>query len=287
MKIIETIEDMAAEALAILRSGKTHGFVPTMGALHEGHAALIEQAAQECEIVTVSIFVNPIQFNEGEDFEKYPRTFEADVEKATAAGASIIFAPTAQQMYPENRQTVVMVDKLTNHLCGISRGRGHFAGVCTVVAKLFNIVRPDFAYFGQKDAQQALILQRMAIDLNFPLKIRVCPIIREKDGLAMSSRNVRIPPEKREEALALWRALSLGRELIEAGERNSTQIISRMAETILESGDIEIDYIDIVSTETLEDVETIDDLVMLAGAIRLADVRLIDNVLAAPADYRG
>ncbi len=283
MKVIETVEDMAQEALAILRSGKRHGFVPTMGALHAGHASLIEQARQECEIVTVSIFVNPTQFNEQTDFELYPRTLEADCRLAQEAGADIVFAPESGAMFPANRDTVVMVDRLADHLCGISRGRGHFVGVCTVVAKLFNIVRPDAAYFGQKDAQQALILQRMALDLNFPTQVKICPIVREKDGLAMSSRNARLPENRREDALSLWRALSLGREMIEAGERDARTVMNAMAESVLAHEGVELDYLDIVNTETLDDVETIDDLVMIAGAIRLADVRLIDNVLVAPA----
>lgn len=283
MKVITTIEEMAQESLAILRSGKRHGFVPTMGALHAGHASLIEQARHECEIVTVSIFVNPTQFNEQADFDLYPRTFETDCRLAQDAGADIIFSPEAEAMFPKTRDTVVMVDRLADHLCGISRGRGHFAGVCTVVAKLFNIVRPDAAYFGQKDAQQALILQRMALDLNFPVQLRICEIVREKDGLAMSSRNARLPENRREDALALWRALSLGREMIEGGERDARTVMNAMAESVLAHEGVELDYLDIVDTETLDDVETIEDLVMIAGAVRLADVRLIDNVLVAPA----
>ncbi len=283
MKIINTIAEMQAEGLNILRSSMIHGLVPTMGALHDGHLSLIEAAKEECDIVTVSIFLNPTQFDNESDLENYPKTFEDDVEKAVAAGADIIFAPRADEMYSSKRDTVVMVDKLANHLCGLSRGRGHFIGVCTVVTKLFNITRTEYAYFGQKDAQQALIIQRMIIDLNIPVKMKICPIVREESGLALSSRNKRIQPGQTEQALSLYNALKLGEKLIAEGERNASTIINRMVESIIETGDIEVDYLDIVSPETLDDVEEIEDLVLIAGAIKLDnDLRLIDNILAAP-----
>ena len=283
MKIINSIAEMQKEGLNILRSGMTHGLVPTMGALHDGHLSLIEAARDDCDIVTVSIFLNPTQFNDESDLEKYPKTFEEDVEKAAQAGADIIFAPTAEDMYSQNRDTVVMVDKLANHLCGISRGRGHFIGVCTVVTKLFNITRAEYAYFGQKDAQQALIIQRMIIDLNIPVQIKICPIVREESGLALSSRNKHIKPEQREVALSLYQALKLGEKMIQAGEKKSAVIINKMVESIIQSGQIEVDYMDIVSPETLEDIEEIEDLVLIAGAIKFGEeLRLIDNILAAP-----
>ncbi len=283
MKIINTIEEMQAEGLDIIRQNLVHGFVPTMGALHDGHLSLIEAAREDCDVVTVSIFLNPTQFDNEDDLENYPKTFEDDIEKAEAAGADIIFAPTPEMMYSKNRDTVVMVDKLANHLCGLSRGRGHFIGVCTVVTKLLNITRAEYAYFGQKDAQQALIIQRMIIDLNIPTKMKICPIVREENGLAMSSRNKRIKPEQLEEALSLQKALLLGEKMIEDGETKSSEIICKMVEIIIESGNVEVDYMDIVSPETLEDVEEIEDLVLIAGAIILeGDLRLIDNVLAAP-----
>ena len=283
MKIINSIAEMQEEGLNILRSGMTHGLVPTMGALHDGHLSLIEAARDDCDIVTVSIFLNPTQFNDESDLEKYPKTFEEDVEKAAQAGADIIFAPTAEDMYSQNRDTVVMVDKLANHLCGISRGRGHFIGVCTVVTKLFNITRAEYAYFGQKDAQQALIIQRMIIDLNIPVQIKICPIVREESGLALSSRNKHIKPEQREVALSLYQALKLGEKMIQAGEKKSSVIINKMVESIIQSGQIEVDYMDIVSPETLEDIEEIEDLVLIAGAIKFGEeLRLIDNILAAP-----
>ena len=283
MKIINSIEEMQEEGLNILCSNMTHGLVPTMGALHDGHLSLIEAARDDCDIVTVSIFLNPTQFDDESDLEKYPKTFEEDIEKAVAAGADIIFAPTADIMYSKKRDTVVVVDKLTNHLCGLSRGRGHFVGVCTVVTKLFNITRANYAYFGQKDAQQALIIQRMIIDLNIPIKMKICPIVREESGLAMSSRNKRIKPEQMEEALSLHKALKIGEKMIAAGNKNSSEIINKMVESIIESGNVEVDYMDIVSPETLNDVEEVEDLVLIAGAINLGDdLRLIDNILAAP-----
>ncbi len=283
MKIINTIAEMQAEGLNILRSSMIHGLVPTMGALHDGHLSLIEAAKEECDVVTVSIFLNPTQFDNESDLENYPKTFEDDVEKAVAAGADIIFAPKADEMYSSKRDTVVMVDKLANHLCGLSRGRGHFIGVCTVVTKLFNITRAEYAYFGQKDAQQALIIQRMIIDLNIPVKMKICPIVREESGLALSSRNKRIQPGQTDQALSLYNALKLGEKMITDGETNASTIINRMVESIIENGNIEVDYLDIVSPETLDDVEEIEDLVLIAGAIKLDnDLRLIDNILAAP-----
>ncbi len=283
MKIINSIEEMQEEGLNILRSNMIHGLVPTMGALHDGHLSLIEAARDDCDVVTVSIFLNPTQFDDESDLEKYPKTFEEDIEKAAAAGADIIFAPTSDIMYSDKRDTVVMVDKLSNHLCGLSRGRGHFVGVCTVVTKLFNITRAEYAYFGQKDAQQALIIQRMIIDLNIPVKMKICPIVREESGLAMSSRNKRIKPEQMEEALSLYKSLKIGEKMITEGTKSSAEIINKMVESIIESGDIEVDYMDIVSPETLNDVEEIDDVVLIAGAINLGeDLRLIDNILAAP-----
>ena len=284
MKVINTIEEMQAEGLQIIRSNLTHGFVPTMGALHDGHISLIEAAREECDTVTVSIFVNPTQFDDDSDLQNYPSTLEDDLNKAEKAGADIIFAPNATEMYSTNRDTVVMVDKLANHLCGLSRGRGHFIGVCTVVSKLFNITRADVAYFGQKDAQQALIIQRMIHDLNIPIKIKICPIVRERDGLAMSSRNKRLREGQREEALSLYKALTLGKKMIEEdGITDAMKVINKMVELIIEHGNIEVDYMDIVNPDTLEDVEEIDDLVLIAGAIKLGEeLRLIDNILAAP-----
>ncbi len=282
MRIIEDVNEMREVATERLRSGVKCGLVPTMGALHQGHLSLMKRSVEENESTTVSVFVNPTQFMPGEDFDKYPRTWEEDLAKAESMGVDTIFHPSAEQMYLPRRQTTVQVHELTKTLCGMSRGQGHFIGVTTVVAKLFNLVRPDRAYFGQKDAQQALVIQRMVIDLNFPVEIIVCPIVREDDGLAMSSRNLNLPPELRERALALREALVLGRDMIQSKEYNANTLFNAMCEQILQDNEIEVDYLHIVSPETLLDVEKVDDLVLIAGAIRIGGVRLIDNILVGP-----
>lgn len=282
MRIIEDLHEMQAEAADMASRRVTCGFVPTMGALHEGHLSLIDRSIQENETTVVSIFVNPTQFVPGEDFERYPRVWEEDADLAEKAGVDILFHPDADDMYPARCQTSVQVHQLTRGLCGMSRGQGHFRGVATVIAKLFNLVRPTRAYFGQKDAQQALVVQRMVLDLNFPVEIAVCPIVREEDGLALSSRNRNIPPEYRDRALALREALVLGRQLIRKGEHDAFKLATAMQEHVLEDHDIELDYLDIVSPETLEDVDEVDDLVLIAGAIKIGGVRLIDNILVGP-----
>ncbi len=282
MQVIHGIETMQEWALTSLRGGTDCGFVPTMGALHEGHLSLVDRAVAENDNVVMSIFVNPIQFNEEGDYQSYPVDLELDARLAEEAGVDVLFAPTPEAMYAPGRDTIVQVNRLASRLCGISRGRGHFIGVCTVVAKLFNIVMPRRAYFGQKDAQQAIIIQRMVTDLNFPVEIVVCPIVREEDGLAMSSRNVRIPPELRPSALRLHHALEHGRAAIAEGERDAAQLMNAMAEQMLEEPCVEVDYIDILSPETLEDVARVDDVVLIAGAVRVGGVRLIDNVLVDP-----
>lgn len=286
MKQISTVAEMQEEALAVLRAGKKHGLVPTMGNLHAGHLSLMQQARQNCEIVTASIFVNPIQFNDPNDFKTYPRTLEADLKLCEEAGVDFVFTPTKDELYYPNSDISVDPGHLANHLCGLSRGRGHFIGVCTVVSKLFNIVRPDVAYFGQKDAQQALIIQRMIRDLNFPINIAIVPIVRETDGLAKSSRNNLLTAENRAKAPLLYKALSTGAEMINAGESNALNVIAKMTEIINQSGG-ELDYLNITDTETLEDVDIIKDVVLIAGALKLGDVRIIDNVLAAPANPHG
>ena len=282
MRVIEDLAEMRAEATEMAARRVESGLVPTMGALHEGHISLMERSVSENDVTVVSVFVNPTQFMPGEDFETYPRTWEEDLDAAEKAGVDIVFHPSAGQMYPERAQTSVQVHQLTRGLCGMSRGQGHFRGVTTVVAKLFNLVRPTRAYFGQKDAQQAVVIQRMVIDLNFPVEIVVCPIVREEDGLALSSRNRNIPAEYRERALALRDGLLLGRNLIRGGEQDAFKLSNAMQELILRDPDIEVDYLDIVSPETLEEVETVDDLVLVAGAIRIGGVRLIDNMLVGP-----
>lgn len=282
MRVIEDVKEMHAEAADMAARKTACGLVPTMGALHEGHLSLVHRSTQENEVTVMSIFVNPTQFMPGEDFETYPRTWDADLEAAEQAGVDIIFHPSVEQMYPPRCQTSIQVHHLTRGLCGMSRGQGHFRGVTTVVGKLFNLVHPARAYFGQKDAQQALVIQRMVIDLNFPVEIVVCPIVREEDGLALSSRNVNIPPEYRERALALREALVLGRGMIRKGELDAFTLSTAMQEHILKDNEIELDYLDIVSTETLEEVGKVEDLVLIAGAMKIGGVRLIDNILVGP-----
>jgi len=282
MNIIRTIAEMREEARENARRDASVGFVPTMGALHEGHVSLMQRSREDNDVTVASIFVNPTQFNEQDDFDKYPRTFEQDCEILEAAGVDTLFAPAAEEMYHPRHQTSVAVAQLADHLCGISRGRRHFMGVCTVVSKLFNCVQPTRAYFGQKDAQQALIIQRMVIDLNFPVEIVVCPIVREKDGLAMSSRNRRIADDLRDSALTLVRSFGYACGMLKDGERDAQTLINGMMEFILRDRRVEVDYVSIVSPETLEDVATVEDFSLIAGAILIGDVRLIDNILVTP-----
>lgn len=257
-----------------------------MGALHPGHLSLIETSKHDDRWTVVSIYVNPTQFGPKEDFAAYPRTLETDRRACRAAGADLIFVPDNAEMYPRGDQTRVAPGALADALCGACRP-GHFTGVCTVVAKLFNIVLPDAAYFGQKDAQQAAIIQRMVQDLCFPLKIVVCPLVREPDGLAMSSRNARLNPDQRRQSLCLHRALCAGRDKLQAGERSTGRVIAVMRAVIAEAGsDIGIDYLSIVDPQTLAAIAIPKGKIMIAGAVRLGEVRLIDNLLLDLAERR-
>lgn len=258
--------------------GRAIGFVPTMGALHAGHVSLIEAARKNGDYVIVSIYVNPTQFGPNEDFNNYPRTLDADREVCRKAGVDLIFAPEHAEIYPPGDETRVRPGPLADTLCGPFRP-GHFEGVCTVIAKLFNIVQPDFAYFGRKDAQQAAIIRRMAIDLRMPVRIHVCPLIRDEDGLALSSRNVRLKPVEREQALSLYRALCRGRDLLKRGEPSLGRIIAAMRAEIGQYPEIRVDYLSIVDPETLAGAMSPHGPLMLAGAVRIGDVRLIDNLL--------
>lgn len=277
MKILKTVNT----TIELLRneklSGKTIGIVPTMGYLHDGHLSLIKRARADNDIVMVSVFVNPTQFGPGEDLDKYPRDLEQDCIKAEAAGADILFCPAASEMYPDGYNTYVSVEKLGDNLCGSSRP-GHFRGVATIVTKLFNISGADNAYFGQKDAQQFFILRRMAADLNMDIKLHVCPIIREPDGLAMSSRNVYLTSEQRKEAVILSESLAMAKNLIDAGERSAAVIISEMNNMIKRCRLADIEYIKVVDTETLSDAEHIDKN-LIALAVRFGSTRLIDNMI--------
>jgi pantoate--beta-alanine ligase len=263
---------------AARESGKRIGLVPTMGALHVGHISLIEAARSECDFVVVSIFVNPMQFGAGEDFEKYPRPFEADVEACRSAGVDVIFAPTADEMYGAQGVTWVEVEKLTEGLCGRFRP-GHFRGVTTVCAKLFNIVLPDAAYFGQKDGQQAVVIRRMVADLKMPLRIVVCPTVREADGLAVSSRNKYLSEQQRKDAGCIYGSLAKCRDMIEGGIRDREQIISEMRRILQQVASMEIEYVNLVDAETLEVPERIGGSIMAAVAVRLGAARMIDNIV--------
>lgn len=278
MEVAETIVSVRSLVRAARGRGKKVGLVPTMGALHVGHVSLIEAAVKDCDFVVVSIFVNPTQFGPGEDLEKYPKPFEADLDICVRAGVDVIFAPAPEQMYPVENFTWVTVEKLTEPLCG--RGRPtHFRGVTTVCTKLFNIVGPDVAYFGQKDAQQAIVVKRMAADLNMPLEIVVCPTVREPSGLAVSSRNQYLSDQEKEDATNIHKSLEECRRMIGGGVAQAGQIIAGMRAILEEVPSIEIEYVSIVDTESLESVEEISGRVLIAVAVRIGPARLIDNIL--------
>ncbi|KNY25450.1 pantoate--beta-alanine ligase [Pseudobacteroides cellulosolvens] len=278
MRVIEKISDLKAIIRSQKSSGKTIGFVPTMGYLHQGHMSLVKASKDENDFTIMSIFVNPTQFGPNEDFDKYPRDMARDTKMAEAAGVDVIFAPLKDEMYPARYKTYVDVEDITNVLCGKSRP-SHFKGVTTVVTKLFNIVEPDKAYFGQKDAQQVIVLKKMVRDLNMNLEIVTCPIVRESDGLAMSSRNTYLTPEQRIGALVLSKSLFEAEQLIKDGERDAAKLIGHISERISEVSFAEIDYIEITDIINLEKVDTINGKVLIALAVRFGKTRLIDNVI--------
>ncbi len=280
MKVLESIGEVRAAVAGARREGKAVGFVPTMGALHEGHFSLIRTARGD-GFVVVSIFVNPTQFGPTEDLAAYPRTPDADRAACERLGADVVFMPSAEEMYGpdgEGGLTTVTVARLQDTLCGRSRP-GHFDGVCTVVAKLFNIVQPDKAYFGAKDFQQVAIIKRMAADLNFPVEVVVCPTVREPDGVAMSSRNAYLAPRERAQATALIGALRLAEGMIRGARPPAREVIAAVREHLrARAPDGEIDYVQVVEPQTLRDVETTEGPVRVALAVRLGQTRLIDNV---------
>lgn len=278
MRIIGSIKQMSEFSQKIKCKGRTLGFVPTMGALHEGHLSLIRQARKENNTVVVSIFVNPIQFGPGEDFKKYPRMLKQDAKLCNEEGVDIVFHPTANGLYPSDYKTYVTVEGLSDCLCGKYRA-GHFKGVATVVTKLFNIVSPDIAYFGQKDAQQSIIIKKMAEDLNIPIKIKVMPTVREKDGLAISSRNSYLNEKEKKDAGVLPRSLNLAKDLIRNGTRDSAKIIHSMRQLIQSKKTAQIDYISIVDSVTLKPIKKITDNCLIALAVWIGKTRLIDNIL--------
>jgi pantoate--beta-alanine ligase len=280
MKVITSIAEMARTS-ETLRSGyRAIGFVPTMGALHSGHCSLVSRASGVSDVVVMSIFVNPAQFGPREDFTKYPRTFEKDCAMAEAAGCDIVFAPQAKEMYPEHYLTYVMVEELSGTLCGITRPT-HFKGVATVVLKFFNIVAPHRAFFGQKDAQQVIVLKRMVRDLNVPVAIEVCPTVRESDGLAMSSRNVYLTPEERHAAPAIYQGLSTAAALFERSEKSAAALKTAVKESIASQMLLSIEYIEIVDTATLLPVTACTSPALVAVACRTGEsnTRLIDNIV--------
>lgn len=278
MKIIKKIAEMQKIANDLRQQGKSIGFVPTMGYLHEGHLSLVKCARKENDVVVISIFVNPIQFAPGEDYERYPRDEEGDIRKAKEAGVDIVFIPDVKDMYSDNYSTYVEEKVLSAGLCG-ARRPGHFKGVTTIVAKLFNIVKPHRAYFGKKDYQQLRVIERMARDLNFDIEIIGCPIVREPDGLAMSSRNVYLNQEERKSALCLYKSLLLAQNMIKKGERNPAIIKKAMEEFILKHPHVKkIDYIEIVDRYTLQPVDKLTGNELIALAVFVGPARLIDNM---------
>ncbi|GEN34268.1 MULTISPECIES: pantoate--beta-alanine ligase [Aneurinibacillus] len=257
---------------------KTVGFVPTMGYLHEGHLSLVDQAKEKADVVVMSIFVNPLQFGPNEDLAKYPRDIERDRYLAASRGVDILFFPSVEEMYPEGSKTIVTVKDITDSMCGASRP-GHFDGVATVVTKLFNIVQPDYAFFGMKDAQQVAVITQMVRDLNMPIEIVPCPIVREPDGLALSSRNVYLSAEEREQALVLSRSLKRAEEMVAMGERDAAALRSAIKSIIQESPLAEIDYIEIRSYPELMPMEELRGHCIVALAVRFGRTRLIDNIM--------
>lgn len=278
MRIIKDIKEMQIFAEETRRSGKVIGFVPTMGYLHEGHLSLVRIARPRCDLLVVSIYVNPTQFGPDEDFEKYPRDFQRDEELCDRENVDVIFYPSNEQIYPEPYHTYIDVENLTDTMCGVSRP-GHFRGVTTIVGKLFNIVKPHKAIFGEKDFQQALIIKQMARDLNFDLEILTGPIVREPDRIAMSSRNRYLSADQRKQARVLYESLQKARNLVEEGIRSPGIVRRHMEQMIRKVNDSSIDYIAIVDAETLEPVKEIRNQTLIALAVHIGETRLIDNTV--------
>jgi pantoate--beta-alanine ligase len=285
LKICSLINEMRAGTRAARFAGKRLGFVPTMGALHEGHLSLIRAAKSSSDVVAASIFVNPTQFGPNEDLAKYPRSFERDCELLEREGVDLLFAPSVEEMYPAGAVTWVTVEDLSNKLDGGSRP-GHFRGVTTVVSKLFHIVEPDAAFFGQKDAAQVAVIRRMVRDLNLQVEIVVCPIVREPDGLAMSSRNAYLDPVQRKQALVLHRSLTRVRKLVDAGEVSAAKIAAAAKEEFSAEPAVRLDYLEIVAPDTLDPLEDVSQGALVAVAAYVGSTRLIDNVLISARSAR-
>lgn len=278
MKLIRNIQEMQRFSEDLRSKGKTIALVPTLGALHEGHLSLLRRARKKANILVMSLFVNPIQFSDPADFKNYPRTLKADLKRARDHRVDVVFCPGMSQMYPKDYSSYVVEESLSKGLCGKSRP-GHFLGVTTVVAKLFNIVKPHVAFFGQKDVQQALVIQRMVRDLAWDIQIQVAPTVREADGLAYSSRNARLTSSQREDALSLNEALFIAKVMIAGGERNARKVVQKMSKMIRSRAGARVDYIEIMDGQTLERLKVLKGDILVALAVRFGKVRLIDNLV--------
>ena len=280
-ELIRTIAELRARLAPHRRAGSIIGLTPTMGALHAGHGRLIEQARRDCDIVVVSIFVNPIQFNQAADYQRYPRDLDADLEFCAARDVDYVFAPPEEEMYPAPLDTYVEVARLTDHLCGPHRP-GHFRGVTTVCTKLFMIVQPDKAYFGEKDAQQLAVIQRMVRDLNIPVEIVPVPTVRESDGLALSSRNLLLSPGGRRAATAIYRALQAAEAALAAGVREAAAVQRAALQVLAAHPEIRVEYLQVVDAAEMQPVPVVEGAVRVAVAAWVDDTRLIDNILWQP-----
>ena len=278
MQVVRQIKEMQKISDGLRKEGRRIGFVPTMGYLHEGHLYLVKKAKELCDSVVVSIFVNPTQFGPGEDFQRYPRDEEGDREKLDREGVDFLFIPEVSEMYPSRYQTYVDVTEVSKGLCGDFRP-GHFRGVATVVAKLFTIVKPHVSVFGEKDYQQLLVIKKMVEDLNFDIEIIPGVLVREEDGIAMSSRNTYLSPEERQRALILYRSLMKGKELFQSGERKASSLLKAVTESIKSIGGVTLQYVEIRDAETLERIENVDKPAVIALAVIVGSVRLIDNII--------
>lgn len=281
MEMVHRINELRVLRHGIRSRGRRLALVPTMGALHEGHLSLVRAAKSKSDVVAASIFVNPTQFGPNEDFTRYPRDLEKDLAMLEHEGVDVVFVPSVEEMYPQQSVTWVTVEGLSDRLCGKSRP-GHFRGVATVVAKLLNIVEPDLAFFGQKDAAQVAVIRRMVRDLNMPVQIEVCPIVREPDGLALSSRNAYLSPEQRKDALVLFRALTRVRELFERGERDPATLIEATKRVFADTPAVRLDYSEIVDPDELTLLATINQSALVAVAAFVGNTRLIDNIVLEP-----
>jgi pantoate--beta-alanine ligase len=278
MRVLETIHELKSALASVREAGKRIGFVPTMGAFHEGHLALMRRARRETDVVVVSNFVNPLQFSAGEDYDRYPRNLPNDIRLAETVPVDILFVPSVAEMYAKGFRTFVDQDELPTKLCGAFRP-GHFRGVMTIVAKLFNVCRPHVAYFGQKDYQQVLITRRMVIDLNFDIDVRMVPTVREEDGLAMSSRNSYLGPKQRKDAAYIHQAIQHAKDLVEHGATSSAQVTREIRRILKKIKGSRIDYIEFVNQDTLEPIREIKGKALVAVAVRVGKARLVDNAL--------